>query len=83
MCILLYLLTFFVGGIEIIGILEIYCRFWRGLEIWLLRYLGEGDLVVFLEMGGFWGCDDGSRGGRVDILGEMGYRADEYYSEVR
>lgn len=57
MYILLYLLNFFVGGIEIIGILEIYCRFWRGLEIWLLRYLGEGDLVVFLEMGGILECE--------------------------
>lgn len=78
MYIFIYLLTFFVDGIEMIGMLEIYCRFGRGLEVWLLRYLGEGDLVVFWKWGGFGGCDDGSRGGRIDILGEMGYRVDEY-----
>lgn len=54
MYILLYLSNFFVDSIELIGVLEIYCRSWRGLEVWLLRYLGEGDLVVFWKWGGFW-----------------------------
>lgn len=54
MYIFLYLLTFFVDSIDIIGILEIYCRFWRDRRFWVLRYLGEEDLVVFGNGGGFW-----------------------------
>lgn len=53
MYIFLYLLNFFVDGMEIIGVLEIYCRFWRRWRFWVLRYLGEGDLVGFWKWGGF------------------------------
>lgn len=52
-----YLFNFFVDDIEIIGVLEIYCRLWRGLEVWVLRYLGEGDLVVFWKWG-FWNVNE-------------------------
>jgi len=52
--------------------------FGGGLEVWVLRYLGEEDLVVFWEMGGILECDGSLTGGRVDVLGEIGCRVDEY-----
>lgn len=44
-----------------------------GVEIF-----GRRGFSGFLEMGGILECDGSLGGGRVDILGQMGYRADEY-----
>lgn len=78
MYIFLYLLTFFVDVIEIIGILEIYCGFWRGLGGLGVEIFGRGGFSGFLEMGGILECDGSLTGGRVDVLGEIGCRVDEY-----